>query len=92
MKRRRDTPSKSSASCERVTGRCPRAWRSLRFGGDLPPLARPVRRDESRRRQAAEGVGDRERRLKLIVADKERRSEALKQPPDGEPGEPGLPR
>ena len=37
--------------------------------GDLPPLEKPLWRDESRCDEATQGAGERERRLKKIVAD-----------------------
>ena len=77
MKRRRHTPEQVIRQAGR--GReAPRRGQDGRGGGpaprdhrvDLAPLAEPVRRDEGRRRQAAEGArAARTQRLKKIVAD-----------------------
>jgi putative transposase len=85
MKRRRHTPSRSSASCGRLTGcslrarrsrRWPNSWRSARppttAGG---PSTASLKADDVKRLKELEGENA---RLKRIVADKELQIQALK--------------
>jgi putative transposase len=85
MKRRRHTPEQI---IRKLRGR-PAAGRGLgpagggqaarSLGGHLPPLAGPVRRPESRRRQTPQELEAENARLKRIVTNKELQIEALKE-------------
>ena len=91
MSRRRHTPEqivRKLREADRLVGEgmeLPEVWKQLGgVGGDLSPVAQPVRWDEGRRREAVEGAGGRESEAE---ADRgrsgARRSQALKEVDEG---------